>query len=95
MVVIVVMGKDLILEYKSNMPTLRSDWFVHVEKTRKKLSRGQKEQVAHRVAMKAASITWPKEKEKLLRKRRREAKKQTCPPKKTKVDKPTEEKNTE
>ena len=77
------------------MPTLRSDWFVHVEKTRKKLSRGQKEQVAHRVAMKAASITCPKEKEKLLRKRRREAKKQTCPPKKTKVDKPTEEKNTE
>ena len=40
------------------------------------MSRGAKEQVPHRSAMKAASITWPKEKEKLLKKRRREAKKQ-------------------
>ena len=57
------------------MTTLRSDWFGHVEKTRKKLSKGKKEKVEHRVAMKAASITWPKEKEKLLKRRRREAKK--------------------
>ena len=66
------------------MTTLRSDWFSHVSKTRKKMSRGSKEQVPHRAAMKAASITWPKEKEKLLRKRRREAKKQEKPAKKQK-----------
>ena len=49
------------------------------------MSRGSKDQVPHRAAMKAASITWPKEKEKLLRKRRREAKKQEKPAKKPKV----------
>ena len=48
------------------------------------MSRGSKEQVPHRAAMKAASITWPKEKEKLLKKRRREAKKQEKPAKKQK-----------
>ena len=67
------------------MTTLRSDWFSHVSKTRKKMSRGSKEQVPHRAAMKAASITWPKEKEKLLRKRRREAKKIDKPAKKPKT----------
>ena len=67
------------------MTTLRSDWFSHVSKTRKKMSRGSKEQVPHRAAMKAASITWPKEKEKLLRKRRREAKKIDKPVKKPKT----------
>ena len=66
------------------MTTLRSDWFAHVNKTRKKMSRGSKEQVPHRSAMKAASITWPKEKEKLLRKRKREAKKIQKPQKKPK-----------
>ena len=58
------------------MTTLRSDWFAWVQKTRKKLSKGQKELVPHRTAMKAASITWPKEKEKLLKRRKREANKQ-------------------
>ena len=58
------------------MTTLRSDWFAWVQKTRKKLSKGAKTLVPHRVAMKAASITWPKEKEKLLKKRKREAKQQ-------------------
>ena len=67
------------------MTTLRSEWFSHVSKTRKKMSRGSKEQVTHRAAMRAASITWPKEKEKLLRKRRREAKKQEKPAKKPKL----------
>ncbi len=66
------------------MTTLRSDWFLHVSKTRKKMSRGSKEQVPHRAAMKAASITWPKEKEKLLKKRKREAKKLEKPAKKSK-----------
>jgi hypothetical protein len=67
------------------MTTLRTDWFAWVNKTRKKMSRGCKEPIRHRDAMKAASITWPKEKEKLLRKRRREAKKQEKPAKKQKV----------
>ena len=70
------------------MTTLRSDWFAWVHKTRKKMSRGSKELVPHRTAMKAASITWPKEKEKLLKKRRREAKKQQSvkPSKKPRVE---------
>ena len=67
------------------MTTLRSDWFHHVSKTRKKMSRGSKEQVSHKSAMRAASITWPKEKEKLLRKRKREAKKIAKPAKQQKV----------
>ena len=67
------------------MTTLRSEWFAHVNKTRKKMSRGSKEQVPHRSAMKAASITWPKEKEKILKKRRREAKKSEKPAKKPKT----------
>jgi hypothetical protein len=49
------------------------------------MSRGSKEQVPHRSAMKAASITWPKEKEKILKKRRREAKKSEKPAKKPKT----------
>jgi hypothetical protein len=57
------------------MTTMRSDWFQHVEKTRKKLSRGCKEKIPHRTAMKAASITWPKVKDKLLKRRKRDAKK--------------------
>lgn len=71
------------------MTTLRSDWFVHVSKTRKKMARTKKEVVSHRQAMTAASITWPKEKEKLLKKRRREANKLQKPAKKIK---PTETK---
>ena len=50
---------------------MRSAWFEHVRKTRKKMSRGQKEQVSHRKAMQHASSTWPKEKEKVLRKQKR------------------------
>ena len=73
------------------MTTLRTDWFAHVNKTRKKMSRGSKEPISHRAAMKAASITWPKEKEKLLRKRRREAKKQEKPAKKQKTAEPQTE----
>ena len=73
------------------MTTLRTDWFAHVHKTRKKMARGSKEPISHRAAMKAASITWPKEKEKLLRKRRREAKKQEKPAKKPKTAEPQTE----
>ena len=80
------------------MTTLRSDWFAHVEKTRKKLSKGKKEKIEHRAAMKAASITWPKEKEKLLRKRRRETKKLqkvNVPPKKRVVEQKDDQKDTD
>ena len=50
---------------------MRSAWFEHVRKTRKKLSKGKKEPVSHRVAMQHASSTWPKEKEKVLRAQKR------------------------
>tara|TARA_B100000809_G_scaffold22982_1_gene20162 strand:- start:228 stop:446 length:219 start_codon:yes stop_codon:yes gene_type:complete len=50
---------------------MRSAWFEHVRKTRKKLSKGKKEPVSHRVAMQQASSTWPKEKEKVLRAQKR------------------------
>ena len=54
---------------------MRKFWFDHVRKTRKKLSKGKKEQATHRQAMAAASVTWPKEKAKIERRLRREAKK--------------------
>ena len=51
-------------------PTMRNEWFDHVRKTRKKMSRG-KNQISHRDAMKAASGTWPEAKAKLIRTRKR------------------------
>ena len=56
------------------MTSLRKEWFLYVSKTRKKMSRGCKEQVSHREAMKKASESWPKEKEKLIRRIKREKK---------------------
>ena len=53
---------------------MRKFWFEHVRKTRKKLSKGKKEQATHRQAMAAASVTWPKEKAKIERRLKREAK---------------------
>ena len=50
--------------------TMRTEWFEHVRKTRKKMSRG-KNQISHRDAMKAASSTWPEVKAKLLRTQKR------------------------
>ena len=58
------------------MTSLRKEWFLYVSKTRKKMSRGCKEQVSHREAMKKASESWPKEKEKLLRRIKREKKRE-------------------
>ncbi len=58
------------------MTSLRSDWFAWVNTTRKKMARSSKSPVSHRDAMKAASSTWPKEKERILRKKSRAAKKQ-------------------
>ena len=59
---------------QKNMTSLRKEWFLYVSKTRKRMSRGCKEPVSHRDAMKKASETWPKEKEKLLRRIKREKK---------------------
>jgi hypothetical protein len=55
--------------------TMRNHWFEHVAKTRKKLSRGKKEGMTHRVAMTEASQTWPAVKKKLLNKISRAQKK--------------------
>ena len=76
------------------MTSLRKEWFEHVRKTRKKMSRGQKDLVDHRAAMKCASQTWPKEKEKILKRRKREAKKQ-ADEKKPRSVKQDDKKNTE
>ena len=51
--------------------TMRHEWFEHVRKTRKKMSKGKDKQVAHREAMRQASESWPKQKEKVLKKKRR------------------------
>ena len=53
---------------------MRQLWFDHVAKTRTKLSRGKKEKATHRSAMVAGSITWPKEKAKIIKRRERDAK---------------------
>ena len=57
---------------------MRVNWFDHVRKTRKKLSKGLKQGklVPHREAMKVASQSWPVIKLKLQKKIGREKKKQ-------------------
>ena len=56
---------------------MRVNWFAHVRKTRKKMSKGLKkgELVSHREAMKTASQSWPNIKGKLVRKIHRQRKK--------------------
>lgn len=46
---------------------MRSAWFEHVRKTREKESRGKKNKMSHRDAMKSASVTWAAVKAKLER----------------------------
>ena len=41
---------------------MRSAWFEHVRKTRRKLTRERKEAVSHREAMSIASTSWSTEK---------------------------------
>ncbi len=55
---------------------MRSAWFDHVRKTRKKLARERKEEVSHREAMSIASTSWEVEKKKYTRKIAREKRKQ-------------------
>ena len=68
------------------MESLRKQWFEHVKKTRKKMSR-KNAPCSHVDAMKKASEAWPAVKQKILRKRKREEKKQ-APAKKIKVEEP-------
>ena len=53
---------------ESPVKSMRVHWFDHVAKTRKKMSRGKKENVSHRDAMREASQTWPTVKKKITRK---------------------------
>jgi hypothetical protein len=69
--------KKKAINKQKNMTSLRKEWFQYVSKTRKKMSRGSKEPATHREAMKKASESWPKEKQKILRRIKRE-KKQEC-----------------
>jgi len=55
---------------------MRSAWFDHVRKTRKKLTRERKEAVSHREAMSIASTSWEIEKKRYARKIAREKRKQ-------------------
>ena len=55
---------------------MRSAWFDHVRKTRKKLTRERKEAVSHREAMSIASTSWEVEKKKYARKIAREKRRQ-------------------
>ena len=55
---------------------MRTQWFDHVRKIRRKMGRTSKENVTHQAAMREASITWPVEKEKLLKKFKRLKKKE-------------------
>ena len=61
-------------EQKASPSVMRKAWFDFVRKTRVKLSRGRKDKCSHREAMKVASSGWATEKEKLIRKQKREAK---------------------
>ena len=54
---------------------MRVEWFTWVSKTRKKMKRHSKDPVTHRMAMKAAALTWPKEKVKILNRIKREERK--------------------
>ena len=77
------------------MVNMRVEWFLWVSKTRKKMTRAQKKPVSHRQAMKAAALTWPKEKTKILNRIKREERRalregpKTAKPPPVAVPKPT------
>ena len=54
---------------------LRKEWFAFVKKIRSREKKKQKKDVSHREAMAIASTLWPKEKAKIARRLKREAKK--------------------
>lgn len=59
-----------------SQPSMKSMWFDHVSKTRKKMSKG-KQTCTHQNAMKAASTTWPAIRNRIEKKRLKEAKRKT------------------
>ena len=59
------------------MESMRKEWFNFVAVTRKRMQRKTKEKVTHRMAMKEASALWPKEKAKILNRRKREERRKT------------------
>jgi hypothetical protein len=54
---------------------MRKAWMDWVAKTRKKGNRGKANSMTHREALKAAAVTWPKEKVKIQRREKRSCKK--------------------
>ena len=58
---------------------MRKAWMDWVAKTRKKGNRGKEKSMSHREALKAAAVTWPKEKAKILRRQKRTCKKISVP----------------
>ena len=68
---------------------MRKAWTDHVAAVRKKGNRG-KLTMSHREAMRKASESWPKEKKKLERRRKRLAKKQSAPNTEAQKEQPTE-----
>jgi hypothetical protein len=57
---------------------MRKAWMDWVAKTRKKGNRGKDNNMTHREALKAAAVTWPKEKLKLVRRQKRVCKKKVA-----------------
>ena len=57
------------------MQSMRKEWFNFVAVIRKRLARKRKTPVSHRDAMKEAALLWPKEKVKLMNRRKREQRK--------------------
>ena len=57
---------------------MRKAWMDWVAKTRKKGNRGKDNNMSHREALKAAAVTWPKEKLKLVRRQKRVCKKKVA-----------------
>ena len=51
---------------------LRKEWFGYVAKIRRKLARKNKAPVSHQVAMKEAALTWPQEKLRIYRRKKKE-----------------------
>ena len=65
---------------------MRKGWTDHVAEVRRKGNRGKKT-MSHQEAMKAASVTWPKKKAKLLRNAKRQKSGAKPPAKKRNVQK--------
>jgi len=65
---------------------MRKAWMDWVAKTRKKGNRGKDKSMSHREALKAAAVTWPKEKAKILRRQKRTCKKKSVPEPVVKTD---------